>query len=345
MNLDTIRIKMQLENLDFNKSLYNTQMLVSPDGETRTKFVLAKHPLGLNGIELLPETNEAIVSISAKILKEQYLDGVSVNTLGRVHRELKPYINHTLAELEDSCVLRTDITENLYFDTCRDKEFAIQSLKLGKSNTGFKVDDFTDKKESIIFTGRQTSYKNRQIYYNKEKELMLAHNKEIRQCLGKWDKIDKILRVEQNVTSLDKLRQAIGKNKVNTQLVSNFNKSGVNSVKLSEMLTSKQKPLLERHRIIMKYANQVSIFDEYDDWDYAVKIEGWKGLYKRCNSDLDLMIDFLMKTKKAKRIQIWRIKTELQQYFSSENVRKKEEKKPYFEILMKIAEMLTYSKG
>jgi hypothetical protein len=96
--------------------------------------------------------------------------------------------------------------------------------------------------------------------------------------------------VEQNITSFDKLRDAIYKKKINKLLGSD---SGVknkrmavaysescNEVKLCEVLNSKENPLLKRHQIIMKYANKVNLFEKYENIYDAIFAEGIEGLYK-----------------------------------------------------------------
>jgi hypothetical protein len=304
MNLDTIKFGMQTESLDFPYNLYDKSELQKADANTTfTKFMLnpnCNNQIGLKSIQIHPYNNEVIVECSAKILEEQYLDGINPNTLERLHNSIKPYIHCSLNDVEKSTLFKADITKNLYFDTQEQKEFAIQSLKLGKSNVGFKVDDYTDKRESIIFTGRQTSYKNRQIYYNKEKELYSSKskNREILNILikHKVKDIDKILRVEQNVTSFDKLRQATGKHirdKEMRDLL--FLPSYVNNVLLGEALYSEKNPILERHQIIMKYANQVNLYDKYETFDDAMFDYGIKGIYSECNQSWELVLDFLDK--------------------------------------------------
>ena len=341
MQLDSTKIKLQLENLDYENSLYSEQTRKTPDRSEQTKFTLYQRPLGLKHIEILPTTNEVLIEFSAKILQEQYLQGINKNTVERLHHQIKPYIKFSLDDLLNAIVLRTDIAENLIFDSQQDKENALKSLILGKSNTGFKVDDFVAKKaESIIFTGRQVSYKNRQIYYNKEKELFMARNKEIMKFIkSQYSEISKILRVEQNVSSFDKLRQAIGKKPANQKLVSNFDNP--NSVRLNEMLLSTNKPLYERHKIIMKYANEVSIFDEYDDISVAEKLEGYRGIYRKCNSSIELMLDFY-KEKSPNYKFFMRRKKEIL-HFSNNIVQfrtKMSHNNSYFESLKTLEKML-----
>ena len=320
MNLDSIKIKMRLENLDFNYNQYDESIINRAGGGVITKYVLCRevinHVMGLSCIEILPTTNEVIVISSAKILREQYLEGINKNTLERFYSEIRKYISCSFSDIEHSLLCRADISENLYFETRVAKEHAIKSLRLGKSNTAFKVDDFTDKKESIIFIGRQISYKNRQIYYNKELELNMRNNEEILYVLqnNNVKGLEKILRVEQNISNFDKLRYAIGKSK--------------GDVALGEMVSSNENPLLKRHQIIMKYAGEVTIFDEYSDWDDAMFNYGIEGIYIACNSDLNLVMDFLNEragrrliTKRGNRViksgHYYELKKKIQTHFSN----------------------------
>ena len=149
MRLDSTKIKLQLETLDFNPNFYDESIINRAEGGSLTKYVLCeqirKQHIGLNSIDILPTNNEVLIQCSSKILAEQYLDGININTLERLHSNILPYISCSLAEFTDSILCRADITDNLYFETRDAKELAIQALRLGKSNTAFKVDDLTDK--------------------------------------------------------------------------------------------------------------------------------------------------------------------------------------------------------
>jgi len=166
----------------------------------------------------------------------------------------------------------------------------MKALTLGKSNTTFKVDDFTEKKGSIIFTGRQITYKNRQIYYPKEEDMSRKDNKEIYNIVSRNKEAMKILpnilRVEQNITSFDKMRQAAGI------------KSGI--VTMSDMLLSKEKPLYDRHQIIMRYANQIDLFDTIHNWNDYFFDKGFKGALKDCNGSIELLLE-VCKAKTKRR--------------------------------------------
>jgi len=342
MNLDSIKFKMQLEDLDFNRSKYDKSIL---EGEHRTltKYILnssSKVQMGLSSIEILPANNEVLVQCSAKILDEKYLEGINSNTLEILHNKITPFIGCSFSDVENSTLLRADVTKNLHFDSRSAKEEGIYSLKLGKGNIGFKFDDYTDKRESIIFTGRQKSYKNRQIYYNKEKELNMSRNKEILKLLyaNNVKGIGNILRVEQNITSFDKLRSAVGK------------KTG--EVKLGEMVNSKENPILKRHQIIMKYANELDIYSMYDCFEDAEMYEGWNGIYVKCNSNIDAMIDYMKDTTKKKRRvgnawhyngHFYEKKKKIQTYFSNNIVGfapNSAQSNKYFEMLKQVEDLL-----
>lgn len=269
IKFDSIKLKLSLKSLDFDMSKY-AKCIKEVPGNEQVKYSLLDKPLGISSIEIFPSSKEVLVQCSSKVLREDYLRGINSNTLERLHTEMRKYIDCSCDDVANSMLLRGDVTENLYFDSREEKEVAIKCLKLGKSNVGFIVDDYTDKRESIIFRGRQTSYKNRQLYYNKEKELLLSRNKEIAGLINwRTNKVDRILRVEQNVTSFSKLREATGKR--NIPAWSPAYKDNINVVKLCEALVSKEKPLYKRHIKIMEFVNQVSLFDEYDDYATALK--------------------------------------------------------------------------
>jgi len=279
MNLDSIKIKVHLSELDFPKSQYKKQIL--EDGVSKhIKYVLEGPCLGLSRIEILPETSSAVVQCSSKILKEDYLSGINENTVGRLHSSLVSYFSIKEDELLRAHLLRADITENLYFDNRAEKELAVRSLCYGKSNIAFKVDDYTQRGDGIVFTGHQKSYKNRQIYYNKEKELRLAKNKDMWQYLdGRWDDISRILRVEQNVVSYKRLWEALGDRPVRSVEYVPWHQRTPKPVILEQMLDSSNpsRPLLKRHNKIMEYANSLELFDDYNVGDAKLMLEH-KGL-------------------------------------------------------------------
>ena len=189
-----------------------------------------------------------------------------------------------MEDVTEAQLLRTDITENLDCGSRDEKELMIQSSKLGKSNTGYMVTDFTDKKEGIIFKSRRITHPTRQQLYNKEKEMLRPSNKELRSFLYKNKEamrlLPNILRVEQNITTFEGLRRA-------------FEIKEKGEIILGDVLNSEAKPLLKEHESIMKFANEVCIFDEFDDLKVALLEFGRRGLLAFCNEDFDLVLDFV----------------------------------------------------
>ena len=89
-----------------------------------------------------------------------------------------------------------------------------------------------------------------------------------------------ILRVEQNHKSLEGMRRAF-----------DINKKG--PVIMGDVLDSKAKPLYKEHQNIIKFANEISLFDEYDNYDIAIQEFGWRGILEHCNNDYDLFMNFI----------------------------------------------------
>jgi len=116
MTLDSNKFKMKLENLDYDPDLYNTSILLEPDGSQMVKYILRqdkKQHIGLKRIEILPKTQEVIVECSAKILQEQYLEGIIPNTIEQVSDVVGEYIELSVYDVTEAQLLKTDITENL----------------------------------------------------------------------------------------------------------------------------------------------------------------------------------------------------------------------------------------
>jgi hypothetical protein len=166
----------------------------------------------------------------------------------------------------------------------------------------------------------------------------MRRNKEIRGYLNDWDYIGRIMRVEQNVVSFSKMRQAFGQHCVPHWTIRKTDT--INNIYLGNALNSKEKPLYKRHLKIMEYACQVSLFDKYDNWEEAVRYKGWEGIYKECNSSLELMLDFMKAT--TKRAFYYKWKGEIQKYFSNNLVCKNEslDDNLYFKSLSKISHLL-----
>lgn len=331
--LDSIKFKCTNDTFELlNKGAFLTKSIFDSGGNSiADSRMLSKENknYGLKNIEVYGDYST--VEVSAKILRDNYSDSISINTLDRMIDEINSLgvikINNTT--LDSAELLRCDVTKNIKVNNVKE---SVRSLLLGKSNTGFKTDDYQRENNlGITFTGRQKTYKNRQIYYDKTTELNQAKNKGfLRAVNGKvLNDFKDILRVEQNLTSLDRIRKSFK----------------VPSTNLIEVLKSKENPNLERHNVIVKYANQVNLFDEFAEKDIkdAFRIMGTKHLIKECNNSLELAIDFLksfMNHNRSNRNIIYRYIKQLKEDYASFMSSKMEHNNTYHAELLKIGELL-----
>lgn len=266
-----------------------------------------ERPYGVKNIIINRSSGNTIIELSAKILSEDYLEGINLNQLDRIVDTINNsnLISLSSNALDDAEVLRGDINKNISMENVRD---AIDALKLGKTNSKFLVTDYnTSANNGIVFQGKQTSYKNRQIYYNKHIEMSMSKNREFIKTIPNQEKfiqsLKHILRVEQNITSRKLMREQFG----------------ISENKLLSILKSPSNPVLDRHKRIMKHAKQSDLFkylDEYDKVQDVISHFGYEGILRRCNYSLDVAEDFLKTFKKQNGKTVYRKLKELRDFYA-----------------------------
>jgi hypothetical protein len=326
--LDSIKIKCPNDSFRLlNKSAFLTQTTTDSEGNSfGDKRILRKEfkDYGLKNIEI--HNDYSTIEISAKILKSDYHRSICLNTLDHVLFEINKgqVVELNANSLDTADVLRCDTTKNIKVEDIKE---SIEALQLGKSNTGFKVDEYKRaNNRGITFTGRQKTYKNRQIYYDKTTELNQAKNKNFVKDSGYkvFNDFKNTLRVEQNLTSLDRIRKAFK-----------------TTNKLNDVLTSKENPNYERHKVITKFANQVSIFNQFQGKKIqdVVLYKGLEGIILACNNSLELAEDFL-NSLEASRMTKYTYRKKLNYVYSDILSQKSRQITPYHATLTHIGELL-----
>lgn len=290
-----------------------------------------ERPHGVKNIIINRSSGNTMIEISAKILNEDYLEGINLNQLDRVVDTINNsnLISLSSNALDDAEVLRGDINKNIEMENVRD---AIDALKLGKTNSKFLVTDYnTSANNGIVFQGKQTSYKNRQIYYNKHIEMAAGKNQEFIQSIPNQEKFLKslkhILRVEQNITSKKLMRQQFG----------------IDENKLLSILKSSSNPVLDRHQKIMKHAKQSELFkyvDKYDKVQEVINHFGYEGILRKCNNKLDVAEDFIRLFKSKNGRSIYRKIKELRDFYTYFMENEDDKHDRYLEILEHIKNKL-----
>jgi hypothetical protein len=287
--IDSMKLKVTTDNLIYNKSNYHNTNLLQDGIELYDKMVLKKeirhNHYGLNNVVIDEKEKSIIIEISAKVLEEMYMAGISNNTLDIVVDNVNKWAGLELTKIDylGSNVLRGDLTKNLVIDDVRG---SINVLKLGKSNSQFLVSDYNKANNwGIVFTGKVSSYKSRQIYYDKDTELTkVARNKDFIHKYGNKEflkSFENVLRIEQNITQQKRLKNI-------------FN---IDTTRLGNILNSDINPVLDRHKIITKYSYGLELFDEYSSREYKLKevlLEiGMVGILERCKNNLEVAEDYL----------------------------------------------------
>lgn len=287
--LDTMKLKIFPANLNYNKSYYHNNHILQDDVLLSDKWGLKReivqNTYGLNKLEIDENENSIILELSAKILREQYMAGISNNTLDILVANINDSagIDLSISDYLRSNLLRGDITKNIKVEDVRN---SISVLKLGKSNSAFLVSEYDRANNcGIVFQGKQKSYKNRQIYYDKDTELTkVSRNSDFIKKYGNkefFKSFENVLRIEQNITEQRTLKRIFK----------------TETTKLETILNSDINPVLERHKIITKYSNGLELFNEYSNKELkptaVIEEIGFLTILEKCNYNLAVGEDFL----------------------------------------------------
>lgn len=244
------------------------------------KYVCVNPGFGIKRIEINDTTNRMILQGSAKVLKEQYFEGINVNTFERV---IQAYNDTGLIKLDPVDVMQSaelfsvDVSKNMVMD--REPWQYIRALKMLRVNERYQVAEYRNPGSKavngITFKGHQRSFKERQIFYDKETDV--GKDPEMRQYVGKFRNV---LRAEMNLVQLRRIRHYFGSNMLQDVLKSDTNANYL----LFEKINSKASN------------NLIRLFDEFEGVPlYQVeKIKGRETIIRDiCLMDWDLIVQWI----------------------------------------------------
>jgi len=170
-------------------------------------------PVGVSGITIDNMRQCAKINTSAKILGENYLDGINKNT----YNQFIDSINQLgIVELDKNKVFEQGIFHNIdttnnvdmssLYDLDKDWTNILGYLEVAKLNNKFDVDPYQTKyNQGIVYKGNQKTDKNRLTMYRKYLDLKKADNKHFLKSISNpiafLNSTKNILRVEGNHTS------------------------------------------------------------------------------------------------------------------------------------------------
>lgn len=216
-------------------------------------------PVGISSIQWA-EGGQFQVTFSAKTLKENYLEGLNINTIPQAIDAFKPIMDININGLWDANpkVYRFDTTDNVPLDTIGESHLDIcQGLLAARMNSFFEPKMYhTRKKLGVEFHGRQIE-KNRIIIYAKHLDLLKPENKKFIATLSNPNKMlkdaEKMIRIETNHTTFRSIKNRL-KIKENKMIEALQSKQPVNHDFLSKVLMGKS-------------GQQIDLFDELKTFD------------------------------------------------------------------------------
>ena len=173
-------------------------------------------PIGVSNLSSAKggSRGEMQLTFSAKVLGQDYLQGLNINNWDRVFKELAPIIDiDKNIVFDNSQVFTCDTTNNLLIEDIGYKHNKIYSALLsGRSNFRFLPVSYNSKrKQGIEFRGVQGE-KNRMIVYSKHLDLLKKDNKDFLRSLNSARLIqeaEKQIRFEVNHTTLRSIRNRL----------------------------------------------------------------------------------------------------------------------------------------
>ena len=217
-------------------------------------------PVGVSSITF-QEGGDYQLTYSAKVLNDDYLQGITLNNWNRGLESIKPVMEvDSYQVFQDSVVYRCDSTNNIQLDHIGFKPSMVYpALLAGRANQRFKdIYYYTNKKQGVEFRGVQQE-KNRMIVYAKHLDLLKPDNKEFMKLVRNPSRLiasaEKQLRFEVNHTTFRSIK----------------NRFDVQQNRLQDVLKSSQ-PV--NHDFLKKILNvtdikQTTLFDKYENFEGA----------------------------------------------------------------------------
>lgn len=288
ISLDSVKISVDVEALkDYNLSKFDRN--TKETDRKKVQWLTSKEQqLGLKGVKVFDGNVE--IETSAKILRDQYLEGLNNCTFERYIDEINKsgLVEFDTSKFRDTAqIQKLDITTNIY---PTDIEKTIRDLSVYSTEKGYMVKPYNT---GIVAEGKAKSNHERLIAYGKESDLKrpLKSNKELLQHFP-IEKAKGILRFETNKRHYKDIRNAfhLGKDErlylktvldsdVNV-LYDTFNKLYTLEVETSKIIKRKQDTMNE---LINSERSYQQTHKEYFMRDLIVY----------CKYDIDLIMKFV----------------------------------------------------
>ena len=311
-----------------------------PNQETITKCLnlpKAYKKLGLKDITILDD--KLVFEVSAKILKENYLNGINKNNIEQVFNEInktKLIDINTSKALDTAITHKVDITNNIYLEKpLKNYIIAISELQPIKQSFDFKICGKRNYESVVINSNNQTrKFKTRLTAYQKELELRKKEdNKELLYLLEKHNKLANIhrnLRIEQNLKNKYQARKQLNikDNNLKSILLSSKN---VNYNFLKDKIFTTKQSIQEISKEHLR---------KYKDFSKIVFYGGMENIINICYSDIELIRIYLNEVIQGtnphnKKMQVYRYIGKFKKILNEDQATNNPTQNIYFDDILK----------
>ena len=289
IRLDSFKIKLPIELIN-SIDLSNHRSKHLPIAETfegkekiiQDKIVVSNLDHGYNRVTIDNLQNEIIIEGSAKILKSNYYDGISLNTFEQLHHELT---RHKLIDISQDNLMKAqmftlDCTVNLELKDI--KQSVRATVEHGSINSNYTLKNFSKGGNfGFVATRDVKSYKERMTGYSK---LMEVSNTDSKFAKDHPDAIKRFnlntLRLESNFASFKNVRDHFK----------------VTSNNLGSILNSQENVNFKMYDRLIHTGKQLELFnDAYENLGLPelLKEIGYKTFFAQFDNDLKAARQFI----------------------------------------------------
>lgn len=213
VTFDTLKLALPLEHC----SLVSRANFVPTEKPNILKLADILRPVGYSFVQIDTIKNDLVIECSAKLLKDDYYQSLSINNFTRIVEGL----NHVVIVPTDvlynmAMVYKCDITDNIDISECQfTKRDTINTIALLKSNINYKTDTWDKKNNNGVQFLLKSDKRDRLIFYDKKLDLQKRSNsnkkfiaslKNAEQVLTQFSNI---IRVESNITDWESIRKCL----------------------------------------------------------------------------------------------------------------------------------------
>ena len=262
-----------------------------------------RKPHGMGRFKIEPAVEKAELHLSAKVLLDQYPDGIHENTLERVAHEITRtgLADVTPSHLAGAVLRRADVTRTLRVKN--PPRAYTDALWTCTANNRYRAESY--EADGIAFKRAARTNNERMIFYDKGRELSLSRNGDFLRAAGTGvhKALEGTLRAEVNLRNFDALRRAAGL------------RDG--RVSLGDMLRSTENPPLEVFDRISTVTPFHTLFDDVErmadaglTWHQVRKELGDARILELCENELDRVMALVGLTTKGKHTRYKRLYSE-----------------------------------